>query len=101
MLLERGIDVSYETVRRWIAKFGPQIARNLRRRQARPGDVWYLDEVRGEMRWNQVLALARGRSAWHRSRRNPAEAPRQKGGQAPAGGIDEAIWLCSQTDNHR
>ncbi|MCQ1775506.1 hypothetical protein NOI24_30135, partial [Neorhizobium galegae] len=31
MLLERGIDVSYETVRRWIAKFGPQIARNLRR----------------------------------------------------------------------
>jgi putative transposase len=45
MLLERGIDVSYEAVRRWIAKFGPQIARNLRRRQSRPGDVWYLDEV--------------------------------------------------------
>lgn len=45
MLLERGIDVSYETVRRWITKFGPQIARNLRRRQARPGDIWYLDEV--------------------------------------------------------
>jgi putative transposase len=45
MLLERGIDVSYETVRRWIAKFGPQIARNLRRRQARLGDIWYLDEV--------------------------------------------------------
>jgi putative transposase len=45
LLLERGIDVSYETVRRWIAKFGPQIARNLRRRQTRPGDIWYLDEV--------------------------------------------------------
>ncbi len=45
MLLERGIDVSYETVRRWIAKFGPQIARNLRLRQARPDDVWFLDEV--------------------------------------------------------
>ncbi|MGO7815439.1 hypothetical protein ACC674_38480, partial [Rhizobium ruizarguesonis] len=27
------------------AKIGPQIARNLRRRQARPGDIWYLDEV--------------------------------------------------------
>ncbi|KAA9382344.1 IS6 family transposase [Neorhizobium galegae] len=54
MLLERGIDVSYETVRRWIAKFGPQIARNLRR-QARPGDIWYLDEVvvkcAGEKSW--------------------------------------------------
>jgi len=45
MLLERGIDVSYESVRRWISKFGPQIARNLRRRQAHPGDVWHLDEV--------------------------------------------------------
>ncbi|MCM2442880.1 IS6 family transposase [Agrobacterium vitis] len=45
VLLERGIDVSYETVRRWIAKFGPPIARNLRRRQARPGNIWYLDEV--------------------------------------------------------
>ncbi len=45
MLLERGIDVSYETIRRWTAKFGPQIGRNLRRRQGRPGDVWHLDEV--------------------------------------------------------
>ena len=45
MLLERGIDVSYETVRRWTAKFGPQIARTLRRCQRRPGDIWHLDEV--------------------------------------------------------
>jgi putative transposase len=45
MLLERGIDVSYESIRRWTARFGPQIARNLRRRQCRPGDVWHLDEV--------------------------------------------------------
>lgn len=45
MLLERGIDLSYETVRRWIAKFGLQIAYNLRWRQARTGDIWYLDEV--------------------------------------------------------
>ncbi|GAW37163.1 hypothetical protein RA2_04239 [Roseovarius sp. A-2] len=55
MLLERGIDLSYETVRRWTAKFGPQIARNLRRRQRRPGDVWHLDEV--------VVKIA-GRSFW-------------------------------------
>lgn len=32
MLLERGIDVPYETIRRWVVKFGPQIVRNLRRR---------------------------------------------------------------------
>ncbi|WP_372573542.1 IS6 family transposase [Ruegeria jejuensis] len=45
MLLQRGIDVSYETVRRWVIKFGPALARNLRQRQNRPGDVWHLDEV--------------------------------------------------------
>ena len=55
MLLERGIDVSYETIRRWGAKFGPALARELRRRAPRPGDVWHLDEVRvvirGRVRW--------------------------------------------------
>ncbi len=33
MLLQRGINVSYETVRRWVIKFGPAVARNLRQRQ--------------------------------------------------------------------
>ena len=45
MLLERGIDVSYETARRWTCKFESLITRNFRRRQARPGDVWHLDKV--------------------------------------------------------
>lgn len=45
MLLERGIEVSYETIRRWTLKFGPLIARNLRLRQVRSGDGWHLDEV--------------------------------------------------------
>ncbi len=45
MLLQRGIDASYETVRRWVIKFGPAVARNLRQRQKHPGDVWHLDEV--------------------------------------------------------
>lgn len=45
MLLERGIDVSYETILRWTAEFAARIARSLRRRQARPGDIWHLDEV--------------------------------------------------------
>jgi putative transposase len=45
MLLQRGIGVSYETVRRWTIRFGLQIARNLRHRQTRPGDVWHLDDV--------------------------------------------------------
>ena len=45
MFLERGIDISYETIRRWVLKFGPVIARGLRRRQSQPGDIWHLDEV--------------------------------------------------------
>jgi putative transposase len=45
MLLERGIAVSYETVRRWAQKFGPEYARRLRRKQPSPHDVWHLDEV--------------------------------------------------------
>ena len=45
MMLERGVVVSYETIRRWCAKFGQSYANALRRRRARPGDKWYLDEV--------------------------------------------------------
>nr|WP_175478927.1 IS6 family transposase [Rubrimonas cliftonensis] len=55
MLLARGVEVSYETLRRWIIKFGFVIARGLRRRQDRPGLVWHLDEVhvaiRGRRFW--------------------------------------------------
>jgi putative transposase len=45
LLAERGLDVSYETIRRWVLKFGPAYARNLRRLQPRPADTWHLDEM--------------------------------------------------------
>ena len=45
MLLERGIVVSYETIRRWGKKFGPEYAWRLRHKQPRPHDVWHLVEV--------------------------------------------------------
>ena len=45
MLAERGIDLSYETVRCWTIKFGPQIAMNLRRRRPSPTPRWHLDEM--------------------------------------------------------
>ncbi|WP_455711425.1 IS6 family transposase [Streptomyces hirsutus] len=41
----RGVIVSHETIRRWGVKFGQCYANALRRRQPRPGDKWYLDEV--------------------------------------------------------
>lgn len=45
LLAERGITVSYETVRRWCQKFGRSFAHAMRRRRPRPGDKWHLDEV--------------------------------------------------------
>ncbi len=45
LLAERGIIVTYETVRQWCLKFGQTYANQLRRRRAKPGDKWYLDEV--------------------------------------------------------
>ena len=45
LLAERGIIVSYETIRQWCAKFGPDYARQLKRRQGRLGDTWFVDEV--------------------------------------------------------
>ncbi|WP_262265784.1 MULTISPECIES: IS6 family transposase [Microvirga] len=55
MLLERGILVSYETVRRWALKFGPDYARRLRRKRPSRRDIWHLDEV--------VITIA-GRKHW-------------------------------------
>jgi putative transposase len=45
MLLERGIVVSYETIRRWGRKFGAAYAKQLRRKKPSRKDIWHLDEV--------------------------------------------------------
>ncbi|WAU78492.1 IS6 family transposase (plasmid) [Streptomyces sp. Qhu-G9] len=55
LMLQRGVIVSYETVRRWCAMFGQAYANGLRSRRPRPGDKWHLDEVRikvnGELKY--------------------------------------------------
>ncbi len=45
LLAERGILVSYETIRQWCQKFGPEYSRRLKQRQGRLGDTWHLDEL--------------------------------------------------------
>lgn len=45
LLAERGIDVSYETVRRWALKFGIDYARRIQKRRPLPHTEWFLDEV--------------------------------------------------------
>ena len=55
ILAERGVVVSYESIRRWCLKFVASFADKLRRRRPRPGDKWYMDEVfiriRGELHY--------------------------------------------------
>src|SRR3712207_4618451 len=55
MLLERGIAVSYETVRRWALKFGPGYAHRLKRKVPSRQDIWHLDEmvitIAGQKHW--------------------------------------------------
>ena len=45
LLAQRGIRVTYETIRHWCQTFGPAYARRLRHRRGRMGDTWYLDEL--------------------------------------------------------
>src|SRR5271169_3404244 len=45
LLAERGIEVSDETVRRWVNHFRPIIAVELRKRRPKPHSIWHLDEV--------------------------------------------------------
>ncbi len=55
LLAERGVAVSYETVRRWVAKFGAPYAEELRRRRPHTSRIWHLDEmavrVGGRLHW--------------------------------------------------
>src|ERR1041384_3507519 len=55
LLAERGVIVTYETIRAWWPKCGPSSAAGLRRRRARPSDKWHLDEVqlkiKGKRHW--------------------------------------------------
>ncbi len=45
LLAERGVIVSYETIRQWSRKFGVEYARKLKQREGRLGDTWHLDEL--------------------------------------------------------
>ena len=61
MLAERGLDVSYETIRRWFLKFGTVIAANLRRTPPKPSDHWAPRRDGYRHPEEALLALARRR----------------------------------------
>jgi hypothetical protein len=58
LLAERGLDVSYESVRRWVLKFGPLFARELRCKRHRSTSQWHLDEMAAQ-RVEELGALAK------------------------------------------
>jgi transposase-like protein len=44
LLFERGVIVSYETIRRWGYKFGAGFAHRVNAARRKPGSTWHLDE---------------------------------------------------------
>jgi putative transposase len=80
LLAERGIAVSYETVRRWVNHFGTKIAASLRKRHPKPYTTWHLDEVylkidgRMVYLWRAVDAEGEVLDVLVQSKRNKAAA---------------------------
>ncbi len=59
LLAERGVPVSYETIRRWVNHFGPMIAADLRKRRLKPHTTWHLDEVYLKKKYGRMVYLWR------------------------------------------
>ena len=99
MLAERGIDVSYETVRRRALKFGAIIARKLRRGWSRPDVRWHLDEVFVSVDAEQLYVWAcRGQRRRDPGHPGSGTARPQGGAQADAK-TPEEVWRHSS--HHR
>ena len=60
LLAARGVVISYETIRAWVAKFGLQYAKAIRRNRPKVADKWHLDEVVLPIN-GEVLAVAHSR----------------------------------------
>ena len=70
LLAARGLDLTYETVRRWSVKFGLGIARRIRSTALARGEKWHLDEVvvtingKKHRLWRAVDRMARCSMCW-------------------------------------
>jgi putative transposase len=50
LLLERGVSVSYESIRRWCDRFGAQFARRAKLARGEVGSTWHCDEMMVNLR---------------------------------------------------
>src|SRR5882762_1629894 len=80
LLAQRGLNLSYETVRSWVLKFGPMVLRRLRQRRPRPRDHWHLDEmvvrIAGKPRYLRRTVDHEGEILDALAQRPPARPPR-------------------------
>ncbi|MEL6927207.1 MAG: DDE-type integrase/transposase/recombinase [Cyanobacteria bacterium J06600_6] len=55
MMLYRGIEITYESIRVWVRNFSSPAAKKIRKSLSKLSDKWHLDEVRvvikGEVHW--------------------------------------------------
>jgi hypothetical protein len=99
LLAERGLDLSYETVRRWVTKFGPRFARELRKRRPRPSGRWHMDEMVVMIRTNSLrqagahpafpafgFSQRRGKHVFAPTEQTPEKRDLDCGGDRNAGG---------------
>src|ERR1700709_658582 len=63
LLFERGVTVTYETIRCWCDKFGKGFAHRVKTARRKPGSTWHLDEM-FVAAWRTAPAVACGRRAW-------------------------------------
>src|ERR687894_204844 len=106
LLAERGIETSYETVRRWVLKFAPAFARNLRRLRPKPTNTWHIDEmvisIQGKRMylWRAVDSEGEVLDLLVQSKRNTAAALRlmrkllKKQGYAPEELVTDKLGSC-------
>ena len=86
LLAERGVIVTYETVRRWCKKFAASFADRMRRRRTRPGDRWYMGEVfiriEGVQHYSGARSIRTGlySTSWFRLDATPAPRSASSGG---------------------
>ena len=92
LLAERGVIVSHETIRTWVAKFGTQFAAKIRRDRPGPADKWHLDEVVLKINgvrhwlWRAIDANGDVLDILVQSRRDAAAAKRFSASSSSVGG---------------
>jgi len=101
LLLEHGVVVTSEAIRKWCRKFGQAYANQLRRRRPRPGDKWHLDEVFLTIKGEHHYFVASRRSRRERAGYLGVEAAGQAGGEEVLPQAAQGIDLRAARDRDR